>query len=93
MENTDFMMVPNTWQRSSSIIKVIGVGGGGCNALNEMFKQGLVDVEFMICNTDLQSLKTNNVPEKLRHGTDIKKELGAGCDHDRGRRAATDSIS
>ncbi len=92
MENTDFMMVPNTWQRSSSIIKVIGVGGGGCNALNEMFKQGIVDVEFMICNTDLQSLKTNNVPEKLRLGTDITKGLGAGCDPERGRRAATESI-
>ena len=92
MENTDFMMVPNTWQRSSSIIKVIGVGGGGCNALNEMFKQGIVDVEFMICNTDLQSLKTNNVPEKLRLGTDITKGLGAGCDPERGRTAATESI-
>lgn len=92
MENTDFIMVPNTWQKSSSIIKVIGVGGGGCNALNEMFKQGIMDVEFMICNTDLQSLKTNDVPEKLRLGTDITKGLGAGCDPERGRRAATESI-
>lgn len=91
MEDLDFM-VPDGWNASQSIIKVIGVGGGGCNAVNEMFRQGITDVEFMICNTDMQSLKMSNVPERLRLGSDVTKGLGAGCDPERGRKAASESI-
>ena len=49
------IIVPDGWDMSQSIIKVIGVGGGGCNAVSEMFRQGIKDVEFMVCNTDIQS--------------------------------------
>ena len=77
---------------SQSIIKVIGVGGGGCNAVSEMYRQGIKDVEFMVCNTDIQSLKTSQVPETLRLGSDLTRGLGAGCDPEKGRKAATESI-
>ncbi|MBQ2132649.1 MAG: cell division protein FtsZ [Bacteroidales bacterium] len=86
------MIVPDGWDMSQSIIKVIGVGGGGCNAVSEMFRQGIKDVDFMICNTDIQSLKTSQVPETLRLGSDLTKGLGAGCDPEQGRKAATESI-
>lgn len=92
MEDFNNMIVPDGWNMSQSIIKVIGVGGGGCNAVTEMFRMGIKDVEFMICNTDMQSLKISNVPETLRLGTDLTKGLGAGCDPERGRRAATESM-
>lgn len=92
MEDYNNILVPEGWNMSQSIIKVIGVGGGGCNAVTEMFRQGIKDVEFMICNTDMQSLKISNVPDTLRLGNDLTKGLGAGCDPERGRRAATESI-
>lgn len=81
--------VPTDWTEAKSIIKVIGVGGGGCNAVNEMFRQKIHDVEFVICNTDKQSLNTSDVPMKICLGN---KGLGAGCRPDNGRRAALDSI-
>lgn len=86
------LMVPDGWNTSQSIIKVIGVGGGGCNAVTEMYRQGIKDVEFMICNTDMQSLRSSDVPEKLRLGTDLTRGLGAGCDPEKGRRAASESV-
>ena len=86
------MIVPDGWDMSQSIIKVIGVGGGGCNAVSEMFRQGIKDVEFMVCNTDIQSLKISQVPETLRLGSDLTRGLGAGCDPEKGRKAATESI-
>lgn len=85
-------IVPDGWDMSQSIIKVIGVGGGGCNAVSEMYRQGIKDVEFMVCNTDIQSLKTSQVPETLRLGSDLTRGLGAGCDPEKGRKAATESI-
>ena len=85
-------LVPDGWDMSQSIIKVIGVGGGGCNAVSEMYRQGIKDVDFMICNTDIQSLKISQVPETLRLGSDLTRGLGAGCDPEKGRRAATESI-
>lgn len=88
----DNMIIPDEWSQGKSIIKVIGVGGGGCNAVNEMLKQGIKDVQFMICNTDIQSLRISDVPEKIRLGTDLTRGLGAGCDPERGRKAATESI-
>lgn len=86
------IIVPDGWDMSQSIIKVIGVGGGGCNAVSEMFRQGIKDVEFMVCNTDIQSLKISQVPETLRLGSDLTRGLGAGCDPEKGRKAATESI-
>ena len=82
MEN---IIVPDGWDMSQSIIKVIGVGGGGCNAVSEMFRQGIKDVDFMICNTDIQSLKTSQVPETLRLGSDLTKGLVAGCESVQGK--------
>ncbi len=87
--NDNIIPIPEDWKASKSIIKVIGVGGGGCNAVTEMFRQKIHDVEFLICNTDKQSLETSEVPEKIKLGN---KGLGAGCNPENGRRAATESI-
>lgn len=56
--------------RQNSIIKVIGVGGGGGNAVNNMYKQGIHDVSFVVCNTDAQALKDSPVPERLQLGSE-----------------------
>jgi len=73
-----------------SIIKVLGVGGGGSNAVNHMFKQGITGVEFAICNTDLQALESSPVPIKIEIGN--KNGLGAGANPEVGKIAAEDSI-
>src|SRR3954449_2981287 len=76
-------------------IKVIGVGGGGSNAVNRMVRSGLDGVEFMVANTDLQALKSSSAPIKLQIGTKLTKGLGAGADPNVGRSAAledTDKI-
>src|SRR5438309_2772174 len=69
-------------------IKVIGVGGGGCNAVNRMVRSGLDGVEFIIANTDMQALRTNAAPSKLQIGSKLTKGLGAGADPNVGRAAA-----
>lgn len=74
-----------------SIIKVIGVGGGGSNAVNHMFNQGIKDVEFVVCNTDVQALKNSPVPNKLQIGLHLTDGLGAGANPERGRNAALES--
>jgi cell division protein FtsZ len=74
-----------------SIIKVIGVGGGGSNAVNHMFNQGIKDVEFIVCNTDMQALKSSPVPTKLQIGVNLTEGLGAGANPDKGRNAAIES--
>ena len=74
-----------------SIIKVIGVGGGGSNAVTHMFNQGIRDVEFVVCNTDAQALKVSQVPNKLQIGTSSTEGLGAGANPDVGRQAALES--
>lgn len=76
-------------KNQSSIIKVIGVGGGGSNAVTHMFKQGIRGVDFMICNTDCQALDTSPVPLKIQLGD---KGLGAGSIPQVGRDAATENI-
>jgi cell division protein FtsZ len=76
-------------------IKVIGVGGGGSNAVNRMVQAGLEGVEFIVANTDLQALQTNCAPVKIQIGSKLTKGLGAGADPDIGREAAledTDKI-
>ena len=73
-----------------SIIKVLGVGGGGSNAVNHMFKQGITGVDFAVCNTDVQALESSPVPIKIEIGN--KGGLGAGADPEVGKAAAEDSI-
>ena len=72
-----------------TIIKVIGVGGGGGNAVNHMYKEGIHDVTFVVCNTDNQALAESPVPVKLQLG---KEGLGAGNRPERAREAAEESI-
>lgn len=74
-----------------SIIKVIGVGGGGSNAVNHMYRQGIKDVEFVVCNTDVQALNTSPVPYKLQIGANLTEGLGCGANPDVGRAAAIES--
>lgn len=75
--------------RQNSIIKVIGVGGGGGNAVNNMYKQGIHEVSFVVCNTDAQALKDSPVPERLQLGSE---GLGAGNQPEKARLAAEESI-
>ncbi len=74
-----------------SIIKVIGVGGGGSNAVNHMFNQGIKGVEFIICNTDAQALKSSPIPNKLQIGVNLTSGLGAGANPLKGKEAAMES--
>ncbi|WKN33614.1 cell division protein FtsZ [Porifericola rhodea] len=74
-----------------SIIKVVGVGGGGSNAVNHMYNQGIKDVEFIICNTDAQALETSPVPSKLQIGGELTRGLGAGANPEKGKAAAIES--
>jgi cell division protein FtsZ len=89
-------MTDNTYKfdlpsHHKSIIKVIGVGGGGSNAVNYMYKQGINDVEFIVCNTDAQALKISPVPNKLQIGNALTEGLGAGANPEKGRDAALES--
>ena len=77
--------------QQKSIIKVIGVGGGGSNAVNHMFNQGIRDVEFFVCNTDVQALQSSPVPNKIQIGTNLTKGLGAGANPEKGKNAAIES--
>lgn len=72
-------------------IKVIGVGGGGCNAVNRMIESGVQGVEFIVANTDLQVLNVSKAPVKLQIGKNITEGLGAGANPEIGREAATES--
>src|ERR687889_1383331 len=74
--------------RTGARIKVVGVGGGGSNAVNRMATAGLDGVEFIVANTDLQALKMNAAPHKLQIGAKLTKGLGAGADPNVGRQAA-----
>ena len=78
-------------QHHKSIIKVIGVGGGGSNAVNHMFSQGIKDVEFVVCNTDSQALMTSPVPNRLQIGAHLTEGLGAGANPEQGMKAAMES--
>jgi cell division protein FtsZ len=78
-------------KNSKSIIKVIGVGGGGSNAVNHMFSQGIKDVEFVVVNTDAQALKSSPVPLRLQLGANLTEGLGAGANPEQGKNAALES--
>ena len=88
---TDFIetndIMPNDWIPENSIIKVIGVGGGGCNAVNYMYHQRIEGCTFIVCNTDAQALESCDVPVKIQLG----EGLGAGCNPTEGRNAALNS--
>ena len=71
-------------------IKVIGIGGGGGNAVNTMIKAGLTGVEYIVANTDIQALHANLAPTKIQLGPEITKGLGAGANPEVGRKAALD---
>jgi cell division protein FtsZ len=74
-----------------SIIKVIGVGGGGSNAVNHMYRQGIKDVEFIVCNTDNQALSNSPVPNRLQIGANLTEGLGCGANPEVGKAAAIES--
>lgn len=74
-----------------SIIKVVGVGGGGSNAVTHMYNQGIKDVEFVIVNTDNQALNSSTVPNKIQIGTGLTEGLGAGANPEMGKRAAIEN--
>ena len=76
----------------SSIIKVIGVGGGGGNAVNHMFKQGIKGVDFIICNTDAQALELSPIPNKVQLGTTLTEGRGAGSIPEVGRHSAIENL-
>ncbi len=78
-------------KNQKSIIKVIGVGGGGSNAVNHMYSQGIKDVEFVVVNTDAQALKSSPVPLRLQLGANLTEGLGAGANPEQGRSAALES--
>lgn len=76
----------------SNIIKVIGVGGGGSNAVNYMFQEGIKGVDYAVCNTDAQALEYSPVPNKIQLGINLTEGLGAGADPSVGEKAAQESI-
>lgn len=78
-------------KNQSNVIKVIGVGGGGSNAINHMFQQGIKGVDFVICNTDAQALENSTVPIKIQLGVGLTEGLGAGANPDVGEQAAIES--
>ncbi|MFD1062122.1 cell division protein FtsZ [Winogradskyella litorisediminis] len=86
--NISFDMPKN----QSNVIKVIGVGGGGSNAINHMFQQGIKGVDFVICNTDAQALQNSGVPNKIQLGVNLTEGLGAGANPDVGEQSAVESL-
>ena len=78
-------------RNQKSIIKVIGVGGGGSNAVNHMYSMGIKDVEFVVVNTDAQALKSSPVPLRLQLGANLTEGLGAGANPEQGKNAAIES--
>lgn len=86
-------LIPLDWDSNKgSIIKVIGVGGGGNNAVNHMSHMGIKDVDFVLCNTDAQVLQRSPITNLIPLGTTLTKGRGAGCDPERGKQAAEESL-
>tara|TARA_B100000886_G_scaffold339903_1_gene306888 strand:- start:817 stop:2736 length:1920 start_codon:yes stop_codon:yes gene_type:complete len=90
--NKDFGIHFDLPKNQSNVIKVIGVGGGGSNAINHMFKQGIKGVDFVICNTDSQALNSSGVSNKIQLGVSLTEGLGAGANPDIGEKAAIESL-
>ena len=79
-------------KNKSNVIKVIGVGGGGSNAINHMYQAGINGVDFVICNTDAQALENSSVPNKIQLGVSLTEGLGAGANPEIGEQAALESM-
>ena len=79
-------------KHQSNVIKVIGVGGGGSNAINHMFEAGIKGVDFVVCNTDAQALDNSAVPNKIQLGISLTEGLGAGANPEVGEKAAQESV-
>jgi cell division protein FtsZ len=92
MKNQQDMIYFDLPKQQSSIIKVIGVGGGGSNAVNYMFSQGIEGVDFIICNTDQQALASSKVPNRIQLGPTLTQGLGAGANPNIGRQATEESL-
>lgn len=90
MSTGDFMF--DLPKHRSSAIKVIGVGGGGSNAVNHMFQQGITGVDFVVCNTDAQALNNSPVPNRVQLGISTTEGLGAGANPEVGEQAALESM-
>jgi cell division protein FtsZ len=88
MDNITFDLPKN----QSNVIKVIGVGGGGSNAINHMFQAGINGVDFVVCNTDAQALQNSPVPNKIQLGVSLTEGLGAGANPEVGQQAALESM-
>ena len=94
MSNSEFGSISfDLPKNQSNVIKVIGVGGGGSNAINHMFKQGIKGVDFIVCNTDSQALDNSSVPNKIQLGVNLTEGLGAGANPDIGQQSAIESIA
>jgi len=93
MSNSEFGNISfDLPKNQSNVIKVIGVGGGGSNAINHMFKQGIKGVDFIVCNTDSQALQNSPVPNKIQLGVNLTEGLGAGANPDVGHQSAIESV-
>jgi len=92
-KNTEFDNIAfDLPKNKSNVIKVIGVGGGGSNAINHMFQAGINGVDFVICNTDAQALQNSSVPNKIQLGVSLTEGLGAGANPEVGEQAALESM-
>ncbi|WP_299528781.1 cell division protein FtsZ [uncultured Lutibacter sp.] len=93
MSSSDFNNISfDLPKNQSNVIKVIGVGGGGSNAVNHMYSQGIDGVDFVICNTDAQALQNSPIPTKIQLGITLTEGLGAGANPEVGEQAAIESI-
>lgn len=92
MDNTFDNIAFDLPKNQSNVIKVIGVGGGGSNAINHMFSQGIKGVDFIVCNTDAQALQNSPVPTKIQLGLNLTEGLGAGANPEVGQQSALESI-
>ena len=93
MSSSDFSNISfDLPKNQSNVIKVIGVGGGGSNAVNHMYSQGINGGDFVICNTDAQALQNSPIPTRIQLGVDLTEGLGAGANPEVGAQAAEESI-
>lgn len=88
----DTQLIPLAWEKRGNLITVIGVGGGGTNAVSYMYPMEFKEVDFIVCNTDVKSLERSPVPNKLQIGPGVTGGLGTGMDHVLGKKAAEESI-
>ena len=80
-------------KNQSNVIKVIGIGGGGSNAINHMFSKGIKGVDYVVCNTDVQALENSLVPNKVQLGVNLTEGMGAGADPNVGEKAAIENLT